>query len=123
LVGASAFIPTYRDAAIFLVSNHEFGQNGAKFVFLTMDVGSGEGTAEESPPAGRVTDETDYFRLADNPRRIVGLIDAPWAPEYADALRIETPEANSLMLNHVGRVTSNAGALSTFPRKEKEKIT
>ncbi|MGA7920911.1 MAG: thiamine pyrophosphate-dependent enzyme [Candidatus Acidiferrales bacterium] len=25
----------------------------------------GEGTAEESPPASRVTDETDYFRLAD----------------------------------------------------------
>jgi hypothetical protein len=23
---------------------------------------------EESPPAGRVTDETDYLRLADNPR-------------------------------------------------------
>ena len=31
-------------------------------------VGSGEGTAEELPPAGRVTDETDYFRLADNSR-------------------------------------------------------
>jgi hypothetical protein len=30
------------------------------------EVGGGEGTAEESPPAGRVTDETDYFRLADN---------------------------------------------------------
>jgi hypothetical protein len=27
------------------------------------EVGGGEGTAEESPPAGRVTDETDYFRL------------------------------------------------------------
>ncbi len=25
------------------------------------------------------------FRVADNPRRIVGFIDAPWAPEYADA--------------------------------------
>jgi len=25
-----------------------------------------KGTAEESPPAGRVTDETDYFRLADH---------------------------------------------------------
>lgn len=25
-------------------------------------------SAEESPPAGRVTDETDYFRLADNSR-------------------------------------------------------
>jgi hypothetical protein len=31
------------------------------------EVGSGEGTAEESPPAGRVTDETDYFRFADKP--------------------------------------------------------
>jgi hypothetical protein len=31
------------------------------------EVGSGEGTAEESPPAGRVTDETDYLRLADYP--------------------------------------------------------
>jgi hypothetical protein len=29
------------------------------------EVGGGEGTAEESPPAGRVTDETNYFRLAD----------------------------------------------------------
>ena len=34
------------------------------------EVGSGEGTAEESPPAGRVTDETDYFRLADHPLAI-----------------------------------------------------
>jgi hypothetical protein len=32
-------------------------------------VGSGEGTAEESPPAGRVTDETDYFRFADDSPR------------------------------------------------------
>src|SRR5215469_9738544 len=31
------------------------------------EVGRGEGTAEESPPAGRVTDETDCFRLADKP--------------------------------------------------------
>src|SRR5712692_9772589 len=30
------------------------------------EIGGGEGTAEESPPAGRVTDETDYFRLADD---------------------------------------------------------
>jgi hypothetical protein len=29
------------------------------------EVGRGEETAEESPPAGGVTDETDYFRLAD----------------------------------------------------------
>src|SRR5215470_1117778 len=29
------------------------------------EVGRGEGTAEESPPAGRVTDGTDYFRFAD----------------------------------------------------------
>jgi hypothetical protein len=35
------------------------------------EVGGGEGTAEESPPAGRVTDETDYFRFADNTPRIV----------------------------------------------------
>ena len=27
-------------------------------------VGGGEGTAEESPPAGRVTDEMDYWRVA-----------------------------------------------------------
>ena len=26
------------------------------------EIGGGEGTAEESPPAGRVTDEKDYFR-------------------------------------------------------------
>jgi len=30
------------------------------------EVGGGEGTAEESPPAGLVTDETDYFRLDDD---------------------------------------------------------
>jgi hypothetical protein len=29
------------------------------------EVGGGEGTAEEPPPAGRVTDEADYFRFAD----------------------------------------------------------
>jgi hypothetical protein len=29
--------------------------------------GGGEGTAEEPPPAGRVTDETGYFRFADDP--------------------------------------------------------
>src|SRR5438309_6943795 len=29
--------------------------------------GGGEGTGEESPPAGRLTDETDYFRFADHP--------------------------------------------------------
>jgi hypothetical protein len=34
------------------------------------EIGSGEGTAEESPPAGRVTDETDYFRLAGDPPKI-----------------------------------------------------
>jgi hypothetical protein len=31
------------------------------------EVGGGEGTAEESPPAGRETDETDYFRVANKP--------------------------------------------------------
>jgi hypothetical protein len=30
------------------------------------EVGGGEGTAEESPPANRVADETDYFRIAGN---------------------------------------------------------
>jgi hypothetical protein len=30
------------------------------------EVGRGEGTAEESPPAGGVMDETDCSRLADN---------------------------------------------------------
>ena len=29
-------------------------------------IGSGERTSEESPPAGRVIDETDYFRVAAN---------------------------------------------------------
>jgi hypothetical protein len=43
---------------------------------------------------------TSGFDLADNPRRIVGFIDAPWAPEYADALWVEAPEANWLMFNH-----------------------
>ena len=33
--------------------------------------GGSEGTAEESPPAGRVMDETDYFRLGDNTSAIV----------------------------------------------------
>ena len=39
------------------------------------EVRRGEGTAEESPPAGLVTNETDYFRLADdspNGRQILG---------------------------------------------------
>ncbi len=31
------------------------------------EIRGGEGTAEEPPPAGRMTDETDYFRLADKP--------------------------------------------------------
>jgi hypothetical protein len=31
------------------------------------EVGGGERPAEESPPACRVTDETDYFRIADHP--------------------------------------------------------
>jgi hypothetical protein len=35
------------------------------------EVGSGERTAEESPPAGRVTDETAYFRFADHTPGIV----------------------------------------------------
>jgi len=30
------------------------------------EVGGGAATAEESPPAGRVTDETNYFRIADD---------------------------------------------------------
>jgi len=34
------------------------------------EIAGGEGTAEESPP-GRVTDETDYFRLADHTSRNV----------------------------------------------------
>ncbi len=29
------------------------------------EIGGGEGTTKESPPAGRVADETDYFRIAD----------------------------------------------------------
>ena len=33
------------------------------------EIGGGEGTAEESPPAGRVTDETDYFRIVDHSSR------------------------------------------------------
>jgi hypothetical protein len=36
------------------------------------EIGSSEGTAEESPPAGRATDETDYFRLADNSEVFIG---------------------------------------------------
>src|SRR6266436_5020939 len=31
------------------------------------EIGGSEGTAEESPPAGRVTNETDYFGVADHP--------------------------------------------------------
>jgi hypothetical protein len=34
------------------------------------ETGGGEGTAEESPPEGGVTDETDYFRCADYLSRI-----------------------------------------------------
>ena len=39
----------------------------ATFYYLCsiLDGYSGEGTAEESPPACRVTDEVDYFRLGD----------------------------------------------------------
>jgi hypothetical protein len=32
-------------------------------------LGGGEGTAEEAPPAGRLSDETDYFGLADDSSR------------------------------------------------------
>jgi hypothetical protein len=35
------------------------------------EVGGGEGTAGESRPAGRVTDETDYFRIAGHSTRTV----------------------------------------------------
>jgi hypothetical protein len=28
-----------------------------------LEIGGGEGTVEEAPPAGRVTDETDYCRV------------------------------------------------------------
>ena len=31
------------------------------------EIGDSEGTAKESSPADLVTDETDYFRLADQP--------------------------------------------------------
>jgi hypothetical protein len=34
------------------------------------EIGSGEGPAEESPPAGRLTDETNYFLFADQLSRI-----------------------------------------------------
>jgi hypothetical protein len=34
------------------------------------EIGGGKRTAEESPPAGHVTDETDHFRLADNPTKV-----------------------------------------------------
>ena len=37
-----------------------------------------EGTAEESPPAGRVTDERDYFRLADDS---AGIVEQPSADD------------------------------------------
>jgi hypothetical protein len=45
--------------------------NDKVVVFARSEVGGGEGTAEESPPAGRLPDETDYFLFADHPR--VGL--------------------------------------------------
>src|ERR1019366_5239300 len=35
-------------------------------VFAPSTSRGGEATAEESPPAGRVTNETDYFQLADH---------------------------------------------------------
>jgi hypothetical protein len=30
------------------------------------EIGGGEGTAEEPPPVGHVTDKVDYFRVADD---------------------------------------------------------
>jgi hypothetical protein len=39
------------------------------------EVGGGEVTAEESPPAARVTDETDYFQFADKPEVAHSFID------------------------------------------------
>ena len=41
-------------------------------------IGGGEGTAEESPPAGRVTDEADYFRVADDPGEIRNSASSPF---------------------------------------------
>jgi hypothetical protein len=37
---------------------------------LAGQVGGGEATAEESPPAGRVTDETEYLRLRPSRRYV-----------------------------------------------------
>lgn len=37
------------------------------------EIGGGQGTAEESPPAGRPTNEVDYFRIADQDYPGVGL--------------------------------------------------
>lgn len=39
-------------------------------------IGGGEGTAEESPPAGRVTDGTDCFRFAGKPEVAHSIIDS-----------------------------------------------
>jgi hypothetical protein len=53
-------------------------------------MGGGEGTAEESLPAGRVTDGTDYFRLADDPPGIAVFTagqELPRSP-FADSFRV-----------------------------------
>jgi hypothetical protein len=49
-----------------MLAGHQPGDSGRP----GSEIGGGEGTAEESPPAGRVTDETDYFRLAGDPPKI-----------------------------------------------------
>jgi hypothetical protein len=50
------------------------------------EIGSGERTPEESPPAGRVIDETDYFRVADN---IAGNVRG-WTAAFAGSLKAVT---------------------------------
>jgi hypothetical protein len=37
------------------------------------ELGGGEATAEESPPAGRLTDETDYYKLGEDTKGYVGM--------------------------------------------------
>jgi len=45
-----------------MLAGHQPGDSGRP----GSEIGGGEGTAEESPPAGRVTNETDYFRCAND---------------------------------------------------------
>ncbi len=56
--------------------------------------GGGAGTAEESPPAGRVTDETNYLPLADKPGRTHPILGQD--PDTFNPIRIYPPAGGAI---------------------------